>query len=89
MLNFNKKKISRAQAVGSLIDFQIITVGGNNQTGYLDQTFSVPITQKSEGTSGIFLEFLVRTSYEEIFDLIKAGKFYNEKVEWKSCGAFG
>lgn len=36
LVKFNKKKVERAQKVGSLIDFQIINVGGKNQTGYLD-----------------------------------------------------
>lgn len=87
LFDFNRRKLTKAREIGSLIDFQIIY--RRDQSGYLDQTFSVPVTQKTEGTSGIFLEFIVRTCYDDILALIKKGQLTADTTEMKSCGAFG
>jgi hypothetical protein len=43
---------------------------------------------KTEGTSGIFLEFISRTCYFEIPSLIKKGSLLPTEAN-KACGAFG
>lgn len=87
LLKFNRQKVEKSAKAGSLLDFQIIQERA--QSGYIDQTFSTPVAQATEGTSGIFFEFITRTCYDDVFELIEMDKLIYDSTEFKSCGAFG